>query len=119
VLTTFLETYMKLLRDNKAVKGLQKLINRCFGTELGELHIVCKIRKHKTRTGREMRLTAQIRERNGSSYSRFGIRCKCSTETDIGVNGETCATMVSNSAKNGKSTENNTHGVVVGSNRGY
>ena len=31
MLTTFLETCMKLLRDNKAVKGLQELITRCAG----------------------------------------------------------------------------------------
>jgi len=29
MLTTFLETCMKLLRDNRAVKGLQELITRC------------------------------------------------------------------------------------------
>ena len=32
MLTTFLETCMKLLRDRKAVKGLHELINRCVGT---------------------------------------------------------------------------------------
>ena len=31
MLTTFLETSMKLLRNSKAVKGLQELINRCTG----------------------------------------------------------------------------------------
>lgn len=29
MLTTFLETCIKLLRDNKAVRGLQEVINRC------------------------------------------------------------------------------------------
>lgn len=62
MLTTFLETCMKLLRDSKAVKGLQELINRCAGNTLGELHVVRKIGKHKTRTRQEMRLTAQIGE---------------------------------------------------------
>ena len=62
MLTTFLETCMKLLRDSKAVKGLQELINKCVGTALGEPCIVRKIEKHKTRMGREMRLTAQIGE---------------------------------------------------------
>ena len=33
MLTMFLETCMKLLCDNKAIKGLQKLINRCARTE--------------------------------------------------------------------------------------
>ena len=37
MLTTFLEICMKLLRDNKAVKGLQELITRCAG--LGEPHV--------------------------------------------------------------------------------
>ena len=62
MLTTFLETCMKLLCDSKVVKGLQELINRCAETALGELSVVRKIGKHKTRTGREMRLTAQIGE---------------------------------------------------------
>lgn len=50
MLTTFLETCMKLLRDNKAVKGLQELITRCAGTMLGEPHVVQKLEKHTTRT---------------------------------------------------------------------
>ena len=57
MLTTFLETCMKLLRDNKAVKGLHEIINKCTGTALGEPHVVRKVGKHATRTGREMRLT--------------------------------------------------------------
>ena len=60
MLTTFLETCMKLLRDNKAVKGLQELITRC--TWSGEPHVVRKLGKHKLCTGREMRLTVQIGE---------------------------------------------------------
>ena len=31
MLTTFLETCMKLLRDSKVVKGLQEIITRCAG----------------------------------------------------------------------------------------
>ena len=31
MVTTFLETCMKLLRDSKAMKGLQELITRCVG----------------------------------------------------------------------------------------
>ena len=62
MLTTFLETCLKLLRDSKAVKGLQALIHRCVGTAPGEPRIVRKIGKHKTRTGHEMRLTSQIGE---------------------------------------------------------
>ena len=38
MLTTFLETCMKLLSDNKAVKGLQELVTRCTGPE--ELRVV-------------------------------------------------------------------------------
>ena len=60
--TMFLETCMKLLRDNKVVKGLQELINRCAGTVPREPCIVRKIRKHKTRMRREMRLITQIGE---------------------------------------------------------
>ena len=62
VLTTFLETCMKLLRDKKAMNGLQEPINKCAGNTLGEFHVVQNIGKHKTRIGREMRLTAQIGE---------------------------------------------------------
>lgn len=58
MLTTFLETCMKLLRDNKAMKGLQELITRCAGTMLGEPCVIKKLGKHTTRTGREMRLIA-------------------------------------------------------------
>jgi len=62
MLTTFLETCMKLLRDSNAMKGLQELINRCTGNTLGEPRMVWKIGKHKTRKGREMTLTVQIGE---------------------------------------------------------
>lgn len=62
MLTTLLDTCMKLLCNSKVVKGLQELINRCAWTVPGELHVVWKIGKHKTRTGREMRLTVQIGE---------------------------------------------------------
>lgn len=58
MLTTFLETCMKLLRDNKAVKGLQELITRCTGSS--ELRMVWKLGKHALHTGQEMRLIAQI-----------------------------------------------------------
>lgn len=49
MLTNFLETCMKLLRDSKVVKGLQELINRCSGKENtpGELCVVRKIGKNK------------------------------------------------------------------------
>jgi len=40
MLTTFLETCMKLLRDSKAVKVLQEIINRCTGTVSSEPRIV-------------------------------------------------------------------------------
>jgi len=62
MLTTFLETCMKLLHDSKAVKGLQELINRCARTVQGELPVVQKLEKHAMRTGREMRLTTQVGE---------------------------------------------------------
>lgn len=38
MLTTFSDTCMKPLHDNKVVKGLQELITRCAG--LGELCVV-------------------------------------------------------------------------------
>lgn len=62
MLTTILETCMKMLCDSKAVKGLQELINRCVGNTLCEPRVVQKIGKHKTRTRQEMRLTTQIGE---------------------------------------------------------
>jgi len=54
--TTFLETCMKFLRDNKPVRGLQELITRCAGS--GEPRIVWKLGNHALCTGREMRLMA-------------------------------------------------------------
>lgn len=62
MLTTFLETCMKLLHDSKAMKGLQELINRCGKKTLGEPCMVRKIGKHKARTGCKMRLTTWIGE---------------------------------------------------------
>jgi len=38
IITTFLETCMKLLHDSKVIQGLQELIMRCAG--LGETHVV-------------------------------------------------------------------------------
>jgi len=61
MLTTFLETCMKLLRNRKFVKGLQELITKYTRTTPRETRIFWKLRKHTTRTGREMRLTLQIR----------------------------------------------------------
>lgn len=40
MLKTFLETYMKLLCDSKAMKWIQELINRCTRTMLGEPRII-------------------------------------------------------------------------------
>jgi len=57
MLIMFLETCMKLLHDSKVVKGLQELIYRSTRIVPGELHIVQKIRRHKTRMEREVRLT--------------------------------------------------------------
>jgi len=55
MLTIILETCMKLLCDNRVVKGLQELITRCVGS--GEPHVVYKKGKNTLRTRREMRLT--------------------------------------------------------------
>jgi len=60
MLTTFLETCMKFLRDNKAVKGLQELIAKCTGSS--ELCVIWKLGKHTLCTRREMILIAQIGE---------------------------------------------------------
>ena len=62
MLMVFLETCMKLPRDSRTIKMLQELINRRTGTVPSEPRVLHKIGKHKTSTGREMRLTAQIRE---------------------------------------------------------
>ena len=63
--------------------------------------------------------SADWRIQNESSHLGFGIRCECSTEIDMGVNGETRNAMVSNSAKDGESTKNNTYGAIIGNNSGY
>ena len=60
MLTTFLETCMKLLHDSKVVKGLHELITRCAGS--GESRVVRKLGKHALHIEREMRLTMQISE---------------------------------------------------------
>lgn len=60
MITTFLETYMKLLHNSKVIKGLHELITRCAGS--GEPRVVQKIGRHALRTRREMRMTAQISE---------------------------------------------------------
>lgn len=62
VLTTVLEIRMKLLRNSKALKGLHELINKCTSKDNAPdgPRVVRKIGKHKVRTGRKMRLTAQI-----------------------------------------------------------
>jgi len=55
---------MKLLHDSKAMKGLQKLINKCASKEGAPKghRTVIKIGKHKARTRHEMRRTTQIGE---------------------------------------------------------
>lgn len=58
MLTTFVETCMKLLHDNRVVKGLQELITRCAGS--GEPCVVQKLGKHASCTGWEMRLMTKI-----------------------------------------------------------
>ena len=60
MLTTFLETCMKLLCETKAVKGLQELITRCVGSQ--ESCVVQKLGRNALRTRREMRLTMKINE---------------------------------------------------------
>lgn len=59
VLTTFLETCIKLLHDSKVVESLQELIKKCTRKEkVPDGHwVVKKFGKHKARIGCEMRLT--------------------------------------------------------------
>jgi len=56
MMTTFLETCLKFLHNNRVVRGLHEVINRCTGW--GEPHAIWKIGRHALRTGWEMRLTA-------------------------------------------------------------
>lgn len=60
MLTTFLETCMKLLHDSKTMKGLHEFIKGCVGNTLSESCVVRNIGKDKTRMGWEMRLTVWI-----------------------------------------------------------
>jgi len=62
IITTFLETCMKLLHNSKAMKGLQELINKrvCNKNAPEGHYAIRKIVKHKTRTGHEMRLIVHI-----------------------------------------------------------
>jgi len=64
LLASFLQTCMKLLRDKKAVEGLQELIDKCTGKNnpLLEQCMVHKVDKSKKMIGHEMRLTTQIGE---------------------------------------------------------
>lgn len=58
MLTTLLETCMKLLQDTKVVKGLKEMITRC--TRPDEPCMVRRLGKHVLCTGWEMWLTVQI-----------------------------------------------------------
>jgi len=64
LLATFLKTFMKFICDKKEVEGLQELVDKCVDRIKFHLEqcAVRKLSKHKKRTGREMRLTAQIGE---------------------------------------------------------
>lgn len=63
-LTTLLKTFMKLLRDQKVVEGLQEFIEN-FSSQIkipSEQCTMRKLAKHKKWTRRKMSLTAQIGE---------------------------------------------------------
>lgn len=64
LLASFLQTYMKLLRDKKLLEGLQELIDHFIGKNkpLPKQRVVRKVDKSKKRIVHEMRLTAQIGE---------------------------------------------------------
>lgn len=66
MLMTFVETCMNLLCDIQAMMRLQEHTNRCIRNPEGEFLMVQKIRKHKARIGKEMRiLTKQTVEQMG------------------------------------------------------
>jgi len=60
----FLQTCMKLLRNQNIVDGLQELIDSYASKEVpqNEIHVVNNLDKHKKGTRKEMRLTTQIGE---------------------------------------------------------
>lgn len=64
ILKSFLQTCMKLLRSQRVVEGLQELIDFCGDKEVqrSDLRTMNNLHRHKKRTGKEMRLTAQIGE---------------------------------------------------------
>jgi len=59
LLTSLLQTCMNILRDQKAVDGLQEMIDKCDGKgkPLPEHHTVHKVEKGKKRTSWGMRLS--------------------------------------------------------------
>ena len=60
---SFLRSYLKLLRNEKAIEELQKIIDQCqHNPSLSSTRCVVHNIMGFTRTGREMRLTAQIGE---------------------------------------------------------
>lgn len=58
MLTTLLETCIKLLHDNKVVRGLEGVINKCM--RWGEPHTIWKVGRHASWMGQEMQLTTRI-----------------------------------------------------------
>jgi len=57
ILKSFLQTCMKLLRNQRVVEGLQELIDSCADNEVprSNLHIINNLHRHKKRMGKEMR----------------------------------------------------------------
>lgn len=58
MLTTFLETCMKLVWDSRALKGLQELMNICAGSS--ELRVIRKLGKQVMHASSEIQLTTRI-----------------------------------------------------------
>jgi len=58
MITSFLDTCMKLLRNQKVVQGLQELITK--SAEFSEPQVVRRIGQYASHTGQEMRMTAQL-----------------------------------------------------------
>lgn len=105
MITTFLETCMKLIHDSKPMQGLLELFNWSAHKDdaTGEPHIVKKFGMHKARTGREMRLTVQIGEYEiDQVILDLGSICESFAKENMGKNGETCALVVSYPIKDGE-----------------
>ena len=79
---------MKLLQDQRAVEGLQELRNSCASKEVPRSEM-CKVKNlhRQKRTGKEMRLSAQIGE-----YDMDQVILDFGSEANV-LTKETCELM--------------------------